>query len=311
MRAVVKVMLKGKAAKKMLSIKDNTLEFAFVIEEIQTFIEPVFDAIVNEKEWQNIWKSNAKKWSNLKEVASDLNMSNSDVIRYALTNNLRDVSALKRKRMTIEEREMIISNYHKLEKKYKLTEESIIYFARTLYRIEALKDFANVKKGDKGGYVESDKNLSQEGDCWISGNAKVYGNAEVYNNAQVSDSAEVYGNAKVYCNAQVYGKALVYDYVEVYGNAEVYDNALVFGNTKVSDSAKVFGNAEVFGYAEICSDAEIKNSSDYIVFKNWWSSGRYFTWTRSNNMWKVGCFYGTGEKLIKKAYKYCQCIFQR
>ena len=48
------------------TIKDNTLEFPFVIEEIQTFLEPVFDAIVNEKEWQNIWKGNAKKWSNLK-----------------------------------------------------------------------------------------------------------------------------------------------------------------------------------------------------------------------------------------------------
>lgn len=36
--------------------------------------------------------------------------------------------------------------------------------------------------------------------------------------------------------------------------------------------------------------------------KNWWGSGRYFTWTRSNDMWTVGCFYGTGEELIKKAY---------
>ena len=42
--------------------------------------------------------------------------------------------------------------------------------------------------------------------------------------------------------------------------------------------------------------------SDYIVFKNWWSSGRYFTWTRSNNMWKVGCFYGSGKELVEKAY---------
>ena len=56
------------------------------------------------------------------------------------------------------------------------------------------------------------------------------------------------------------------------------------------------GNAWVYGNAEVCGDA------DYIVFKNWWSSGRYFTWTRSNNMWSVGCFYGTGEELINKAY---------
>ena len=44
------------------TIKDNTLEFPFVIEEIQTFLEPVFDAIVNEKEWQNIWETKVKGW---------------------------------------------------------------------------------------------------------------------------------------------------------------------------------------------------------------------------------------------------------
>ena len=40
----------------------------------------------------------------------------------------------------------------------------------------------------------------------------------------------------------------------------------------------------------------------YIVFKNDWPSGMHFTWTKSNNMFKVGSFYGTGEELIKKAY---------
>jgi len=49
-------------------------------------------------------------------------------------------------------------------------------------------------------------------------------------------------------------------------------------------------------------DAEVKGMTDYMVLKNTWSSGRYFTWTRSNNMWRVGCFYGTSEELIKKAY---------
>ena len=196
-----------------------------------------------------------------------------------------------------------------MEKKYKLTKENISYFSRTLYRIEALKDFGNVKKGDKGGYVESEYNLSQEGDCWIFDNAKVYGYAEVYNNALVFGNAEVWCNAKVYGKALVYNNAFVYDNALVFGNAYVSDNAevsgkaKVFGNAKISDSAKVYNDAQVSDNAEICSDAEIKNSSDYIVFKNWWSSGRYFTWTRSNNMWKVGCFYGTGEKLIKKAYK--------
>lgn len=65
----------------------------------------------------------------------------------------------------------------------------------------------------------------------------------------------------------------------------------------LADSAWVFDNAKVCGNAEVCGNA------DYIVFKNWWSSGRYFTWTRSNDKWAVGCFYGTGKELIGKAYR--------
>jgi len=46
----------------------------------------------------------------------------------------------------------------------------------------------------------------------------------------------------------------------------------------------------------------VSSNADYMVFKNSWSSGRWFTYTRSNKKWAVGCFYGTGEELIKKAY---------
>ena len=171
-------------------------------------------------------------------------------------------------------------------KKYKLTEESINPLSSIrLYRIEALKDFADVKKGDKGGFVESRDNLSQYGDCWV------------YDNATVSGNAEVYGNAKVFGDAMVYGYAKVYGNAQVYGNAAVSDNAQVFGD------AEVYGRARVYGHAKVCHNAKVSSADDYIVFKNWWSSGRYFTWTRSNNMWKVGCFYGTGKELVDKAYK--------
>ena len=232
-----------------------------------------------------------------------------------------------------------------MEKKYKLTEETINVDGRTLYRIEALKDFNDVKKGDKGGFIENEKNLSQRGDCWIYDNAKVSDNAMVCDNAKVYGNARVYGNAwvfgnamvfvnalvidkaRVYGNAQVRGNAVVYDNAEicgdakifgnaqircdaivrgnaqVYGHASVRGNAEVYGNARIYGNAEVSGNAQVFGNTEIRGDAVITNKSDYILFKNWWSSGRFFTWTRSNNMWKVGCFYGTGEELIEKAYK--------
>lgn len=159
------------------------------------------------------------------------------------------------------------------DKKFKLTDEFITFGNRKLYRIEALKDFSNVKKGDKGGFVESEDNLSQENNCWVYDDAKVYGGAKVFS------------NARIYGNAEVYGNALIYENAIVCENAKVYEFAIVDGNTKIGGDAKVLSN------------------SDYIVFKNWWSSGRYFTWTRSSNKWNVGCFYGTGEELIARAYK--------
>ena len=243
-----------------------------------------------------------------------------------------------------------------MEKKYKLTEETINVDGRTLYRIEALTYFGDVKQGDKGGFIENENNLTQYGKCWVydnaevsgyamvhnnatvsgnakvsgnaiihedakvygdakvSGNAAVFGDTEIYDNAEVHGDAMVYENAKIYGNAKVSGKAIVhdkaeiYDKAEVYGDTMVYENAKIYGNAKVSGNAAVFGDAEVCGKAEVCDNAEIRgnaivaNDSDYIVFKNWWSSGRYFTWTKSNNMWKVGCFYGSGKQLINKAY---------
>ena len=156
--------------------------------------------------------------------------------------------------------------------KYKLSEETLEIDGHVLNRIIALRDFGEVKKGDIGGWIEGQENLSHDDDCWVCGEATVYGDAKVY------DDAKVYGNA------------------EVYGDAEVYCDATVCGN------AKVCGEAMVYGEATVCGNAKVEKKSDYIVFKNWWSSGRYFTWTRSNDMWSVGCFYGTGEELITKAY---------
>ena len=47
------------------NIKDDTLEFTVVIDEIWTFLDPVFEAIVNEDEWKKDWESNRSSWSNL------------------------------------------------------------------------------------------------------------------------------------------------------------------------------------------------------------------------------------------------------
>ena len=93
--------------------------------------------------------------------------------------------------------------------KFKLTAETKVWNGLTLYRIEAMISFGSVKAGDKGGFVEAEKNLSHDGDAWVYGDAQVYGNAQVYGDAQVDGDARVYGDAWVSGNAQVYGDAQV------------------------------------------------------------------------------------------------------
>jgi len=128
------------------------------------------------------------------------------------------------------------------KKKYKLlkSDTKVGFLGKILFRIQ--------RNTDKtlGGYIESEKNLSQNGDAWVSGDAEVSGNAEVCGNAKV------YGDAKVCGNAEVYGNAWVY------GNAEVCGDAKVYGN------AKVYGDAKVYGNAEVCGDAEVEEFKECI-----------------------------------------------
>ena len=101
-----------------------------------------------------------------------------------------------------------------MNKKFELLlDDTIEVFGRKLFRIKATTDFGDVEKGELGGYIEKEENLSHYGDAWV------------------------------------------------------------------------------------------ESQKDYIVFKNSWSSFRWFTYTRSNKMWRVGCFYGSGQELIEKAYQ--------
>ena len=141
--------------------------------------------------------------------------------------------------------------------KYKLTTKTINFFGRTLYQIEALEYFGSVSKGDCGGFIEREKNLSQDGLCWVYGNAHVYGNALVYGDARVYGNALVYGNARVYDDAQVCGDALVYGNAQVCGNAHVYGNTQVYGDARVYGNAQVYGNAHVYGNARVSKSQKI------------------------------------------------------
>ena len=77
-------------------------------------------------------------------------------------------------------------------KKFELDLSSkITVFGIDLFRIKALISFSDVEKGELGGYVEKEENLSHSGNAWVSGDARVNGDAWVNGNARVYGDAEV------------------------------------------------------------------------------------------------------------------------
>lgn len=216
-------------------------------------------------------------------------------------------------------------------KKYEFTDVEINWKGHILHRIKALKNFGTVQKGDLGGFIEKEKNLSQYDTCWVYDNAKVYDNAqicdksfitedaEVFDNAYITEEAGVSGNAKIFENAVIAKDSMISGDAKIYGNAitggysNVRENAQVYGKTRVAD-AEVYGFAKLHGEfcvtdnAVISGNAEIKKYNDYFVFqKNWGKDTsygvRHITWTKSNDMWREGRFYGNSEELIKHAYE--------
>jgi hypothetical protein len=122
-------------------------------------------------------------------------------------------------------------------KKYELVKsDTIIRQGKTLYRTKYLIDIPrhNIEAGDLGGFLESERNLSHDGDCVVLDNAMIFGNTRVYGDAMVYDNARVFGDARVSDDARVYGDAKVFDNALVYGDARVYGYAWVFGNAKVN-----------------------------------------------------------------------------
>ena len=67
-----------------------------------------------------------------------------------------------------------------------------------LHRIIALIDIPcqRVKAGDLGGYVASEKNLSQKGNAWVYGDARVSEDAWVYGDARVLKTPITIANLK-------------------------------------------------------------------------------------------------------------------
>lgn len=98
--------------------------------------------------------------------------------------------------------------------KYTLTEETRIIKdnakSHVCHRIKAIKDIGDglIKNGELGGFVESTKNLSQDGESWIYDDSVVLGNASVTGNAKIYGKSIIFGEVRATTESAVCGSVI-------------------------------------------------------------------------------------------------------
>ncbi|MCT4706410.1 hypothetical protein MUA04_23620 [Enterobacteriaceae bacterium H11S18] len=165
-----------------------------------------------------------------------------------------------------------------------------------LWQIEALRDFADVKKGQTGGWVESEDNLAQLGDCWVYDNdCRIFGGSDVSGNAQVRGATTLCHQAHVYGNA-VIEDSLISGECNVYGFAQVRDSSQIIavrGLTADRDQLlQIYGNAQVSAsrvvhQAQIYGDAVVNNA--FIEHRAEVFGQALLKGNEDNNVWICDC----------------------
>ena len=171
----------------------------------------------------------------------------------------------------------LIEMYRKEDKTFEFTGETLLHNKVVLNRIRAVVDIpeADVKKGDIGGCVEKEENLS--GNAWVYDDSKVYGEAKVYDNAKIKGGSEVRDSAKVFGDVNIKNKSVVKYHASVFGNvlvnmsevggtSRLYGNAVITDESKIGDYACVHEDAfivksSVYGYANVSGKVIVEGNS--------------------------------------------------
>lgn len=133
----------------------------------------------------------------------------------------------------------------------------------------------------RGGFVTSERNLTQRGGCFVTGlgmvlgGSKVREDAGVFGMACVREGAVVAGQAKIYDSATVSGRQTL-----VNGTAQVHGSAMIWAGATVGDNADVGGRTIACGQTAIGGDillrcgifddaGAITSPADFAYFDGW------------------------------------------
>lgn len=133
-----------------------------------------------------------------------------------------------------------------------------------IYADECFKtiDGEKIKTGTRGGWLESEDNLSQDSNCWVADDAVVCGKARIHNSAVVRGKARIQDAACIQGCALISGEAIVSDEANVFGHdIGNHYTVHVYGSAHISDYAEVYGESRVYENAHICDEATICGKS--------------------------------------------------
>ncbi len=110
-----------------------------------------------------------------------------------------------------------------------------------LFRITALIDGPHFKKGQKGGLIQHEHNLSQEGNSWIGDGCQVIGKCEILDSSVVLGKSKLRGKVILKKGAVVTGKCLISGNILISGSTIQDEVNIQSTNLIISGNSKIVG----------------------------------------------------------------------
>ena len=155
------------------------------------------------------------------------------------------------------------------QKKYEITNSTRRFHSpdtdslQVAHQIRALIDIPEkrVKKGQPGGYITSEYNLSHYDTAWIERGTLVSHNARVEGDATV-ENGHLFGHTLVTDNAYIDGPVWLRDDTIVEGNARILGRISTKGNPRIGGDCQIHAGARISGNPTLEGDCIVEGRSE-------------------------------------------------
>ncbi|MGY5367789.1 YdcK family protein [Enterobacter oligotrophicus] len=151
-------------------------------------------------------------------------------------------------------------------KKYRLSEETRLWHwqngetvsTATLRQIIATADFNDIVRGTKGGWIEDESALAQDGNCWIyDENSVVFAGAKIVDNARLTQPCVISHHAEVGGNSWL-------DAAQVSHGAKISDNVTI-QQSAIRGECHIYGNARILHHSQVIAAKGLTPDHEQIL----------------------------------------------